>query len=67
MENIVLYFPSHFLVLAGALTNAIKCVCSANCSEWMNVFQDGVFDGPIFMLQWKQYFVLECYTPLKFI
>ncbi len=63
MENIVLFFSSHFLVLAGALTKAIKSVCSANCSEWMHVFRDGMWDGVIRILRWKEV-ALECYTSL---
>lgn len=54
MENIVLFF---FLSFPGACRSSYqgnKSVCSANCSEWMNVFQDGMRDGVICILRRKE-------------
>lgn len=55
MENLFYNFLSFPGAIAGALTEAIKSVCSANCHEWMNVFQDGVLEqnGVICNLRWK--------------
>lgn len=56
MENLFYNFLSFPGATAGALTKAIKSVCSANCSEWMNVFQDGMLqrDGVICILRWEK-------------
>lgn len=68
MENkFRMLYVSHFLVLQQELlTGAIKSVCSANCSEWMDVFQDGTC-RMIWAVWWDSHHTVgDCYKSLKF-